>query len=389
MMATASNSQGNPSLSTLTGSLTAAITSFPATDEALLPPADGISLLDTKNELLLSYMHHLASLVVFSLRSRGSNHTESQQLSICTIRKLNELRIYMVRGVRPLEGRLKYQIEKVLRAADDSNRKSAARVDGCDQKRHSKTTIHSISDVPGSGSGTSDFEAIPESGCAQPDDLSYRPNPAALIRKTSRGDADKRPRPISHKNATYKPPRITSTTMPTPATSTARSTLSRRERQSHLLDEYVSAEFSSAPVSEPSVGSNNTILNRGRGSLSARGREKQQERLDYEERNLARLPGESKAEQRKARLRGEGVGKRNQYGGEDWTGLGEVGHRIARSVGTGVGKGDRIGVLERRARRRRENGDDGGGGGLGIGGAFEKKRRIMEARAEKKGRKLR
>jgi U3 small nucleolar ribonucleoprotein protein LCP5 len=170
--------------------------------------------------------------------------------------------------------------------------------------------------------------------------------------------------------------------MPQPAATTGRD---RRQARSHLLDEYVSSELLSAPLAEPSVGSNRTILHGGRASLSARQREKERERTDYEERNFARLPGESKAEKRKARARGEGT-TRNVYGGEQWVELAEVGDRVARSVGKGRDAGRS--VLERmEKRRRRSGGGDERGGGVGIGEAFEKRRRVMEARAEKKARR--
>ena len=110
-----------------------------------------------------------------------------------------------------------------------------------------------------------------------------------------------------------------------------------------------------------------------------------------------RLPGESKAERRKARARGEGGvnGGRDMFGGEDWTGLGGLGDRVVRSVKRGRdgedGGGRRENVLERRGKRRREREDapDGpredGRGELGrIGEAFEKRRKVLQDRAERK-----
>lgn len=360
-------------LSTLTASLSSAVSSLPSDHTLLLPPTDGISLLDTKNELLLSYIQNLVFLVILKLRQASDSETDH---NAAAIKKLVELRVYTERGVRPLEGRLKYQIEKVLRAADDAEKSAVDKVNS-ESKRNGRT----IKDGEADEGGTEDSESDIEGDPTRPDDLSYRPNPAALLRKAepkSNGHSA-----TSHKDSTYKPPRITPTSMPQSASSTRESNASRRQRKSHLLDEYVSAELSSAPLAEPSIGSNSTILNRGRSSLNARERDKQRERMEYEERNLARLPGESKAEKRKAKARGEGPGRKNEYGGEDWTGLGEVGDRVARSVGRGSSKG---GVLERREKRGRDDGDRGGGG-IGIGDAFEKRRRVMEGRAERKGKK--
>jgi len=362
------------SLTSVTSSLTSVTSSLPSDRAQLLPPADGISLLDTKHALLLSYLQNLVFLIILKLRQTPPHdQIASADLNIAAIKKLVELRVYLERGVRPLEGRLKYQIEKVLCAAANADRAAAGKING-DAGGRKTGNLGAVGDA--SDSDLSDTSPTP----TKPSDLSYRPNPAALLRKpnpsTNAKSSTTRP------SAAYKPPRITPTSMPQPTATTGRD---RRQARSHLLDEYVSSEFSSAPLAEPSVGSNRTILHGGRASLSARQRDKERERTDYEERNFARLPGESKAEKKKARARGEGTA-RNVYGGEQWVELGEVGDRVARSVGKG--RDARRGVLERMEKRRRRS---GGGhereGGVGIGEAFEKRRRVMEARAEKKARR--
>ena len=363
----------SPLLSSLTDSLTSATSSFPAEFEVLLPPEDGISLLDTKNELLLSYIQNLVFLIILKLRNNNRETVDDDgEFRNAAIKKLAELRVYIERGVRPLEGRLKYQIDKVLRAADDSSMQLPKLSNGANGEVKNVVGVESNDEE-------SDSEADGIMMRAVPDELSYRPNPAALIRKP---DATKdKTVSLSRKDATYKPPRITPTTMPQMGSSVREERDARKQRKSHLLDEYVSNELSSAPLAEPSIGSNSTILSRGRGSLSARQRVKQQERTDYEERNLARFPGESKAEKRKAKARGEGV-RRNEYGGEDWTGLGEVGDRVAKSVGRS--RDAARSVLERRQKRPR---NDMEGSGPGIGDNFEKRRRVLEGRAEKKQRR--
>ena len=365
-------------LSTLADSLTSATSSLPSEHKSLLPPSDGISLLDTKNSLLLSYIQNLVFLVISKLRqTTGSSRDATTELNTAARKKLVELRVYMERGVRPLEGRLKYQIEKVVRAADDAERAAATKA-----QRDSKSgKLATVNDAEADDSDLSEANSPASLGPTKPSDLSHRPNPAALLRKpdTSSTNQSRTSRP----STTYKAPRITPTSMPQPSSSARESNLARRQRKSDLLDEYVSAELSSVPLAEPSIGSNKTILDRGRGSLSARQREKERERTEYEERNLARLPGESKAEKRKARARGEGA-PRNVYGGEQWMELGEAGDRVARSVGKGRDGGR--GVLERREKRRREGGDERVGG-FGIGEVFEKRRRVMEGRAEKKAKK--
>lgn len=365
-------------LSMLTESLTSATSSLPTDHDLLKNPPNGISLLDTKNALLLSYIQNLVFLVIVKLRHTSPpDQNGDTDLTAAAVRKLVELRLYLERGIRPLEGRLKYQIEKVLRAADDADRAAAT-------KTHTSFDKNSTTKVSGAEDDASDVSAthsVASPPPAKPSDLSYRPNPAALLRKQESSSNAKSS--TTRTTAAYKPPRITPTSMPKPTASSHHD--GRRQRKSYLLDEYVSSELSSAPLAQPSIGSNSTILDRGRGSLNARQRETERERTEYEERNFARLPGESKAEKRKARARGDGAA-RNVYGGEQWVELGEAGDRVARSVGRNRDREGGRGVLERREKRRRENGDEGGGS-LGIGDMFEKRRRVMEGRAEKKAKK--
>lgn len=395
-------------LATLTSSLNSATSSFPTTSDAILPPQDGISLFDTKNELLLSYLQNLVFLILLKLREASSTSATTNDNGRKTglegdgeaggsldiwnevVKKLINTRVYLEKGVRPLEGRLRYQIEKVVSAAEEAERLQTGqgkRVSKEDGKNGTKARDGN-SDATGSGSEGSEDNSENSSGEeeeeeeAQPkikskiDDLSYRPNPSALLlRKPDPSSSTSKARPsTSSVGGTYKPPRITPTSMP--STDTKTSTSRTGMRKSHLLDEFVSTELSSAPTAEPSIGSNRTILARGRGALSTREREKERERTEYEERNFSRLPKEGKAERRKK------GGRRNddRFGGEDWAGLGEVGDRVSRSVSSAGRKG---GVLERREKRRRGVGDVSGGG-LGMGEAFEKRRKILEGRAERK-----
>ena len=64
-------------LNTLTDSLATATDSLSSTAN-LAPPSDGISLLDTKNELLLSYLHNLVFLIILKLRHHSSSPSYSR-----------------------------------------------------------------------------------------------------------------------------------------------------------------------------------------------------------------------------------------------------------------------------------------------------------------------
>ena len=92
--------------------------------EALLPPENGISLLDAKNEIFLSYLQALAlrNLNVIRTLKEGRNWQDLKSVSDEITSKLVEHRVYLERGVRPLEQKIKYQIDKVVKAADDEER---------------------------------------------------------------------------------------------------------------------------------------------------------------------------------------------------------------------------------------------------------------------------
>ncbi|KAG0633360.1 hypothetical protein HOY80DRAFT_1006069 [Tuber brumale] len=100
-------------VTTLTTSLTTTSTSLQSPEfRTLLPPENGISLLDLENELLLSYIH----IVVILLLLRPLSGTLSNIVSAEAIKELVKIRVMLERGVKPLEGKLKYQIDKVMRS---------------------------------------------------------------------------------------------------------------------------------------------------------------------------------------------------------------------------------------------------------------------------------
>ena len=361
-------------LSTLTESLQSAYNAVPDT-AAIARPTDGISLLDTKNELLLSYLQNLVFLIIIKLRSGVPSKADVQPAIAGTeqedvVKKLVELRVYLERGVRPLESRLKYQIDKVLRAADDASRSAAQNTNAVP-----KTTkpVNGFKGRDGSASGSNDDSDVDDKDDAVPtaakiDDLAYRPNPAALARPSQSAD----PRSAAS-DGIYRPPRITPTALPT--TQGREERAARKPTKSATLDEFISTELSAAPLAEPSIGS--TIISGGRRSKSQKEREKDADRRVYEESNFVRLPKESRKE------RGKKVGGRQRdggYGGEEWRGLGEGVERIERLTGRKKG----VGVLERSRKRAVEDGVRGGGVGDGVGERFEKRRKVVGGRERKR-----
>ena len=300
-------------LSTLHASLESASQALP--EEAdVLPPKDGISLLDVKNELFLSYVQNLVFLIIVKLRHASSPSDENSNARHTlekahneVVKKLVELRLYLEKGVRPLEGRLKYQVDKVVRAAEEAER--ASKVDM--SKGRVRGRKHEDGDERSDASD--DIQHENESDSARGvDELSFRPNLSALMRPNAssdkRKDADE-----AKPDGVYRPPRIAPTTLPVTRRKEERE--ARRPAKSATLDEFIATELSSTPLAEPSIGS--TIVSGGRRNTSQRERDEQAERRAYEEAHFVRLPKESKKQRAKKGDRSRDGG----FGGEEWRNL--------------------------------------------------------------------
>ncbi|CCU82813.1 unnamed protein product [Blumeria hordei] len=325
-------------------------------------PKDGISLLDAKNELFLSYLQNLVFLITLKIRnSYKETDGISESLEDSVVKKLVELQLYIEKGVRPLENRLKYQIEKVIQAHDDSKRIEDVK----HSKIHGKPTQiskqeHSQieSDDDSEDNATSIAPVI--------QDLQYRPNPTALIPKTSTFVE-------KSEGGVYKPPRIQATSMPT---TTRREKENKKPMKSATIDEFINNEMGTAPISMPSVGS--TILGGGRTINSDKQRNEEKERREYEERNYVRLPKESKKERAK-----KGGKREAGYGGEEWRGLEDGIDRIESL--TKKKSGDRMSILEKSRKRSKTNEETRVH--ADIGEHYRKKLKTLDSGRRDRGRK--
>ncbi|KKK20207.1 hypothetical protein P175DRAFT_0503898 [Aspergillus ochraceoroseus IBT 24754] len=357
-------------LEAFTASLETAGSSLPSTkrespkDVSILPPQEGISLLDTKCDLLLSYLQNLVFLTIFQLRGLSASGEDSedeatQPLRTQVTQKLIELRTYLDRGVRPLEARLKYQIDKVIKAAEDTER-SEKGAQAATKKRTQESDSEQDSGSDASGSEEEEDED-------EINEMAYRPNVSAFSKNV---EPQTKIEKFSHRDSSdgiYRPPKIMPTAMPT---TERKERKERGSRRSNVIDEFVSAEMSSAPVAEASIGS--TIVSGGRYTKSKKEREHEAERTRYEETNFIRLAKESKKElaKRGASRRAEGT-----FGGEEWRGLSEGADRITKLTKRAKGSG---GALE-RSRKRRLTEDGQRGDGVGVGQIFEKRRKKVES----------
>ncbi|PWY88245.1 hypothetical protein BO70DRAFT_359706 [Aspergillus heteromorphus CBS 117.55] len=361
-------------LDTLTTCLTNTASSLPKptrdepSDVSIEPPQDGISLLDTKSDLLLSYLQNLVFLIIFQLRGlQPSDDDEETDASLPedVVKKLVELRVYLDRGVRPLEGRLKYQVDKVIKAAEDAER--AERGGAAPKKAKAvKPPRDESGSEADSDSEENEEEDEEEEDDEDIDEMAYRPNVKAFSKKVEPEVVQDKGAKNAISDGIYRPPRIMPTALPTTETRERRE---RGPRRSNVIDEFVSAEMSSAPMAEPSIGS--TIVQGGRHTKSKRDREREAERTRYEETNFIRLNKESKKDKAK-RLRAEGP--ESGFGGEEWRGLTEGADRISKLTRRARGTG---GALDRSRKRKNEDGqrDDG----MGVGQIFEKRRKKVDS----------
>ncbi|KAK4982940.1 hypothetical protein LTR66_009024 [Elasticomyces elasticus] len=365
-------------LANLTDSLESATSSLPDISK-ILPPEKGVDLLDVKNELFLSYLQTLALrnlAVIRSLSKFTSSRTndgeedeqDAQDLNKLLVKKLIEHRVYLEKGVRPLEGRLKYTIDKVVRAAEDEARTSTHRAT-TKAANNGHANGQETSDRDEDDSGSDAASTTSALAGATPDDLSHRPSARNFARPLMASSSSRAKAATETSDGIYRPPRITPTSLPSTERKEAREV--RRPNRSATMDEYINTELSTAPEAMPSIGS--TIVDRGRRTKSARERETEADRARYEEENLVRLPVPGKKE----RAKQGGRGRESGYGGEDFMMLSAGLDRIGRLTKR---KGAKEGALERSLKRKAVEDGPRGSGEMGIGGEFEKRKRSMKKR---------
>ncbi|KAI0379317.1 hypothetical protein F5Y04DRAFT_132233 [Hypomontagnella monticulosa] len=372
-------------LDSLTNSLTSAIDATPKIT-GIEPTKDGVSLLDVKNELLLSYLQNLVFLILLKIRNakHGSldNTTKEDEsdLSDTVVKKLVELRLYLDKGVRPLEEKLQFQLDKILRAADDADRIAAQ------AERDAESASEEESDEE---SGDSDEDDSENEGRVKPAvDISAKQFAPSFsnFAPPSNAVGMAAAAAMQDKTGAYRPPKITPTVMPT---AERRERRERRPMKSATVDEYISTELSTMPLAEPSIGT--TIVSGGRQIKTASERREEDHRREYEESNFTRLPKESKKERTK-RNKMEGRSSRMNFGGEDWRDLGEGVDRIERLTRRKEGGGSTKALLEKSRKRGRETVDSGRGSGFSagtkeIGERFNKRVKIMEGGRRDRGKR--
>ncbi|KAK0391409.1 hypothetical protein NLU13_0909 [Sarocladium strictum] len=335
------------------------------------PPKDGLSLLDVKNELLLSYLQNLVFLILLKIRNAkkgadadATGEEDDDDLFETVREKLVELRLFLEKGARPLEAKLQYSITQFLKATEHHQQQeklaASKRKEASDDEDEDDDDDDEESEEEGTSRRRGRVTAAPGLKNLQEDVKAAR-------EKDSRG--------ADGKTGVYQPPKRERKLMDAPNPDERRR--DRRGGKSATMDEYVATELSAAPLAEPSIGT--TIVQGGRRMKSASERKDEDERREYEETNFVRLPAMSKKE-KKQKAKREGRSDKMEFGGEEWRGLGEGVDRIDRLTRRrDGGKGGGVRALLDKSRKRGPETTDGPrGSGMEMGERFHKRAKMLE-----------
>lgn len=359
-------------LASLTQSLSLAQEATPSI-AAIEHQADGISLLDVKNEILLSYVQNLVFLILLKLRSskNGDSDSKSSDLDESVREKLVELRLYLEKGARPLEEKLRFSIERFLRTAEDAQRDEK-------EKAHKLNGDASDSEEDSDDDEDESEEETGKSSFHKPGNMSAAPRFGALRDDVTARPAQREDAP----SGVYRPPKRERQVMETQRKEKS----DRRPNRSRTMDEFINSELSAAPLAEPSIGT--TIVQGGRKMKTADERKDEAERREYEETNFVRLPVQSKKDKaKKAREAGRAA---HQFGGEEWHDLGQGVDRIDRLTKQKYGgKGSNVRAMLDKSRKRGLDTTDGprGSGHMDMGDRYRKKVKMLENGRGRKGGK--
>ena len=264
---------------------------------------DGISLLTVKNDAMLDYLHHVVAVCISKISGRSlaasssssstSAKVHAAQAPADLVQNLVKLRL-MLEKLRPLENRLKYQMDKLLRAAADADKEVLL-----GRAKPAKATKSKSN-----GEGSGDDAGQDDDG--SDDDLAFRPNPSAFMQDKARtlakssksnGTRSKSHRDSSPgsesddeggKTAVYRPPKLVPMSYDPDARSNKKGEKSSSITRNSALLSDLTASMSSNPYEASSAGVG--VGGRGRLASNTSSRAKALARMEeFEEENFTRL----------------------------------------------------------------------------------------------------
>ncbi|KAG7811789.1 hypothetical protein KL921_002055 [Ogataea angusta] len=246
---------------------------------------EGVSLLSLKNNSMLSYINNL--LVILGSRISLMKDGDTEMFDNAVKNSIVQ-RVALDRGVKPLEKKLNYQLDKLVSAYQRREK---------EQNDASEKVQEMVNNNASEDSENSEDED---------EGLNYRPDASAFMKKDSKQETSEK----DEDDGKYRPPKIAAA-LP-PQTFSESDTTQKRRRNLQSMDEYLE-ELSEAPAVETSIGS--TIVDKGRDMKTRRQLEKEAEIQRYEEENFTRLP----ASQLKMSAKEKRKKKQNEFFGEDWS----------------------------------------------------------------------
>lgn len=301
----------------------------------------GVSLLGLKNHAMLSYVNSLALLLLSKIEEMKAT-TQDDESTVAkakdeAIKNTIIQRVVLERGVKGLEKKLSYQLDKLIR---NYRKAEESKEDAKEQ---------SLENAENEGKEEDDEEDS---------DLDFKPNTRALMAGSKKkvsgskkilenGEANEE----TMANGKYKPPKITAVAPPSSTTLTGQAhgqdRNSNRRRKLQSMEEYLQ-EQGDAPREGHSIGS--TIVNHGRdGVKTNKELMKEQEIQRYEEENFTRLNLTVSKKDKKQKARERKKQMENTFGGEDWSMFNNVGAGDT----SGAGKRKRASSAWDRAKRKR------------------------------------
>ena len=268
---------------------------------------EGVSLLTLKNESLAAYINNLILIVLAQLErlekdDDDNNNIEDKKLDV--VKRSIVQRVTFEKGVKPLEKKLNYQLDKMVRAYGRMEQDELKAQQKLDEEENDKKN------------DDDEDEDEDDEDSDEDDNLQYRPDASALAKLASFSSKSKKSSTQdSTSDEKYKPPKISAMAPPTAISQKdidAKSS-SGKNRKVQSMEEYLQ-EQSDLPTVDASIGS--TIIAHGRGGVkTAHDRKKEKEVQDYEENNFVRLP----TNQTKKSFKEKQRDLRNQFAGEDWS----------------------------------------------------------------------
>lgn len=263
---------------------------------------DKVSLLSLKNGSMLAYLNSLMLVLNDKMDTSGKRTTAdaARERSV-------QHRVVLERGVKPLEKKLSYQLDKLTRAYTRM------------EKEYNDAEVRATERSALGGGDDDDSDDDDSSD----EELSYRPNTAGLVKATKKEQEQEEGEEDEEEGKdVYRPPKISAMLPPQQGhfedkfIAREHKDKSNRSRM-QAMEDYI-RESSDQPDWESSIGAN--IVNHGRGGIkSLRDTEKERRVTDYEEENFTRLNvGASSLEKKKQKQR-ERMAKVNIIGGEDFS----------------------------------------------------------------------